>query len=74
MTAEDFLEFAKWKKAAEHYESKEELSRLQLELMAKKVCWAIERDQKRPGRVKIVDQEHAAELLDLAGDYLERKK
>lgn len=31
---------------------------------------AIEADPKRPGKVKIVDQEHAAELLELAKDYL----
>ncbi|GAA6455950.1 hypothetical protein K200098A10_25010 [Flavonifractor plautii] len=36
----------------------------------KKVTWAIEEDPKRPGKVKIVDQEHAAELLELANDYL----
>ena len=41
-----------------------------MELLAKKTCWAIEKDPKRPGKVKIVDQEHAAELLELANDYL----
>lgn len=40
------------------------------EFMAKKTTWAIEKDPKRPGKVKIVDQEHAAELLELANDYL----
>ena len=70
MTAEDFLEFAEWKKAAEHYKSKEELVKLQLEIMAKKVCWAIGGDQKRPGKVKIIDQEHAEELLEMANDFL----
>ena len=40
------------------------------EMLAKKTCWAIEADPKRPGKVKIVDQEHAAELLELANDYL----
>lgn len=40
------------------------------EMLANKACWAIEADPKRPGKVKIVDQEHAAELLDLANDYL----
>lgn len=35
-----------------------------------KVCWAIGEDQKRPSKTKIIDQEHAAELLALANDYL----
>ena len=39
-------------------------------MLANKACWAIEADPKRPGKVKIVDQEHAAELLELANDYL----
>lgn len=41
-----------------------------MELLAKKTCWTIEKDPKRPGKVKIVDQEYAAELLELANDYL----
>lgn len=38
------------------------------------MTWAIEEDPKRPGKVKIVDQEHAAELLELANDYLSYHK
>lgn len=40
-------------------------------MLAKKACWAMEKDDKRPGKVKIIDQEHAAELLEMAHDYLE---
>ena len=40
------------------------------EMLANKACWAIEADPKRPGKVKIVDQEHAAELLELAKENL----
>ena len=38
--------------------------------IAKKTCWAIDEDPKKPGKVKIIDQEHAAELLEMAKDYL----
>ena len=36
------------------------------------VAWqkAIDADPKKPGKVKIIDQEHAAELLEMAKDYL----
>ena len=34
------------------------------------MTWAIEEDPKRPGKVKIVDQEHAVELLKMAREYL----
>ena len=61
MSAEEFLEFMEWKKDRAHYKTK---------LVAKKVCWSIGADPKRPGKVKIVDQEHAAELLEMADDYL----
>ena len=40
------------------------------EMLAKKTCWAIDADPKKPGKVKIIDQEHAAELLEMAKDYL----
>lgn len=42
----------------------------QREMLAKKTCWAIDADPKKPGKVKIIDQEHAAELLEMAKDYL----
>ena len=59
MSAEEFQKFMDWKKETD-----------KREFMAKKTTWAIEKDPKRPGKVKIVDQEHAAELLELANDYL----
>ena len=70
MSAEEFMEFMDWKKEREHYNDKLEAVSEKWDLLAKKTCWAIEADPKRPGKVKIVDQEHAAELLELANDYL----
>lgn len=70
MTAEEFQEFMAWKKDREQYTKEMAAQSSKWEIMAKKVTWAIEEDPKRPGKVKIVDQEHAAELLELAREYL----
>ena len=70
MTAEEFQRFMDWKKERGYYEKELNKETSKREIIAKKVTWAIEADPKRPGKVKIVDQEHAAELLDLANDYL----
>lgn len=70
MSAEEFLEFMAWKRDRNHYNAEMDARSSKWEIMVKKVTWAIEKDPKRPGKVKIVDQEHAAELLELANDYL----
>ena len=70
MTAEEFLEFAAWQKDRDYYKSRLDKELNRRETMAKKTCWAIGEDPKKPGKVKIIDQEHAAELLEMAKDYL----
>ena len=70
MTAEEFQEFMAWKKDRDYYEKELDKETGKRELMAKKTTWAMEEDAKRPGKVKIIDQEHAAELLEMARDYL----
>ena len=70
MTAEEFLEFMEWKRDREHYNTEMRIRSDKWELMVKKVIWAMEEDAKRQGKVKIVDQEHAAELLEMAREYL----
>lgn len=70
MTAEEFLEFMAWKKDREQYARDMAARSSKWEIMAKKATWAIEEYPKRPGKVKIVDQEHAAELLEMAREYL----
>ena len=57
MSAEEFLEFMAWKRDREQYNNEMAARAEKMELMAKKTCWAIEKDPKRPGKVKIVDQE-----------------
>lgn len=71
MKAEEFLELMAWKKDRELYKKKVDEWYNELKTIAKKVTWAIEEDPKRTGKVKIVDQEHAAELLGMAYGYME---
>lgn len=70
MTKEEFLEFVQWESEKNRYEAKVRQIRDSLNYMANKVEMAIDEDQKRPGKVKIIDQDHAAELLELANDQL----
>lgn len=70
MTAEEFMEFATWRKEQDYYKSRLDKELNKREILAKKTCWAIDADPKKPGKVKIIDQEHAAELLEMAKDYL----
>lgn len=70
MTAEEFLEFTEYQRNRAMYAAKVKKISDKLEYLTKKVCWAIEADAKRPGKVKIADQEHAAELLEQATDFL----
>lgn len=70
MTAEEFLEFVAWGKDRDYYKNRLDKELNKREMLAKKTCWAIDADPKKPGKVKIIDQEHAAELLEMAKDYL----
>ena len=70
MSAEEFAEFMAWQKDRNHFRDITDAQNKKWEMLANKTRWAIEADPKRPGKVKIVDQEHAAELLELANDYL----
>lgn len=70
MTAEEFLEFVARGKDRDYYKSRLDKELNKREILAKKTCWAIDADPKKPGKVKIIDQEHAAELLEMAKDYL----
>lgn len=70
MTAEEFLEFVTWGKDRDYYKSRLDKELNKREILEKKTCWAIDADPKKPGKVKIIDQDHAAELLEMAKDYL----
>lgn len=71
MTEEEYGDFLQWRKDRETFEKALSREEKTLDLMAKKVTWAIEPDPKKEGRCKIVDHDHAAELLDMALDFLD---
>ena len=66
MTSEEFQEFMTWKKDKDIYDREIEQADKDLTLMAKQVIWAVEEDPKKPGKYKIVDQGHMADLFDYA--------
>lgn len=70
MTPEDFQEFMAWKKDRELYDAEVSKIKKKWLLLANKATWALEEDPKCPGKIKITDQEHAAELLEMAKGYL----
>ena len=70
MTVEEFQQFVAWGKDRDYYKSRLDKELNKQEILAKKTCWAIDADPKKPGKVKIIDQDHAAELLEMAKDYL----
>ena len=45
------------------------INELKIEYINNKILWALEPDEKKPGKVKIINQEHAAELVDMATDW-----
>lgn len=69
MTSEEFQEFMQWKKEKGIYDV--ELSEVdgKMEYINNKILWALKVDEKKPGKVKIIDQEHAAELVEMAHEW-----
>lgn len=69
MTAEEFQEFMRWKKDKGCYDADLNATEGKIEHINNKILWALAPDEKKPGKVKIIDQEHAAELVDMANDW-----
>ena len=70
MTAEEFQEFMEWKRDRNNYTATMAEWNRQWEKMAEKAGKALAEDTERPGTMKIIDQESAEELLEMARDYL----
>lgn len=68
MTAEEFQEFMQWKKDEQVYKEEITAADSKIEHINNKILWALGPNEKQPGKVKIIDQEHAAELVDMAND------
>lgn len=62
---EDFLA---WRKDKKSYDREIKKMGDEMELMAKKVLWAVEENPKKPGHYKIADQDHLDELVDMANE------
>ena len=71
MSTDEFLEFMEWKKDRNCYWADLDATRKKWETFASKVCYALDNDPKRPGKVKIIDQEYAAELLEMAKEFFD---
>lgn len=69
MTADEFQEFMQWKKDKGIYDAEISTVDAKIEHINNKILWALEQDEKKPGKVKIINQEHAAELVDMATDW-----
>lgn len=69
MTAEEFQDFMSWRADKDMYERDLQKMDGKLEHLYNKVLLALEPDARRPENVKIIDQDHAAELVDMAKDW-----
>lgn len=69
MTAEEFQEFMQWKKDKGCYDADLVKVEGKIEHINNKILLALGQDEKKPEKVKIIDQEHAAELVDMARDW-----
>lgn len=66
MTSEEFQEFMAWKRDKDMYEKDIEKLHREIDLMAKQVNWSVAPDPKKPGKYKIIDQDHLSDLYDAA--------
>lgn len=69
MTAEEFQEFMQWKKEKGIYDAEMNTVDSKMEYINNKILLALELNEKKPRKVKIIDQEHAAELVEMAIDW-----
>ena len=69
MTTDEFQEFLSWQKNKECYEEDLIATEQKIEYINKKILWTLEAEKKHPGEVKIISQEHAAELVEMATEY-----
>ena len=69
MSSDEFKEFISWRSDKDMYERDLQKMDGKLEYAFNKVLWSLDVDEKRPGKVKIIDQEHASELVEMAKDW-----
>jgi len=69
MTAEEFTEFLRYRQDKGCFDADLQEADRKMEYLNKKILWALEPDEKKPEKIKIISQEHAAELVDMAKEW-----
>ena len=69
MTSDEFAEFLQYRADKEIYEHELLEIDKKYEYTNKKILWALGPDAKHVGKVKIINQEHADELVDMANEW-----
>lgn len=70
MTEKEYADFVAWRQERKYYAGKIDKEIAKITMFAKKISWAISEDPKRKDKAKIIDHDHALELLDMANEYL----
>lgn len=68
MTSDEFQDFLAWQNDRNTYERELDDQYKKFEPMARKILLSIGQDPKKPNKVKIIDQEHAVELFEIASE------
>ena len=74
MDAAEFQEFMEYREAKGKYEEGRERVRRAPSMVAGSLGNAVEPAAGKPGKWKIVDQEHMDDAMSMADEYLEKKK
>lgn len=74
MDAAEFQEFMEYREAKGKFEAALERVKNALAIIAASLAYAVEPVKGKPGKWKIVDQEHMDDAMSMAEEYLEKKK
>lgn len=69
MTSDEFRDFLSWRADKQMYDRDVKECDAKIEHISNKILWALELDEKKPGKAKIIDHDHAVELVDMANDW-----
>lgn len=72
MDVAEFQEFMAWRAEKDKFKKVLERLRRAPEAMASSLRWAVEPVNGKPGKFKIVDQEHMADVWDMAQEFMEK--
>lgn len=72
MSAAEFQEFMAWRDEKERYKTDMDRLRRAPCSLAMTLRFAVEPVEGKPGRFKIVDQEHMGDLWDMTQEFMEK--